>query len=423
MKLLSRVTDAYEGFLEACGLFLLSLATGRKWIFRSLPDTSVFGEKDGKTGRFLNLWFVLLGPSRLGRKSTVIRHVKELSEKVFGIQCILTESFTPESLIAQMSKMSLHSVTGRLETVCCWISDEIAWFFQHLKKRDSYMASADSFLSKIYDGSTYSRGTIGRGKETVWNPYLVCLLASTDYLPTLFDELQIRLGFMNRFIFISSERLERKSLRTEPLTEEEKKEAREIEDYLDTLAKRISVTTLEMSNEAKAVYDSFEEEIETRIASEKLGVLEGYCGNLPNLLVRLSCLYRISRMTTEEIESYSKPVLIVEKQDVERAISYAWKAWTWFEKVVQIMRKPSTRESTRGNLTTKGREMVIQLLKEGPKKREHLLPHTRKAGIKDTLLDNVILPSLLKDNTIKRDKFAWYSLVTDSANRSQENGE
>jgi len=143
-------------------------------------------------------------------------------ERVFGRRKSLTEAFTPEAFIEQMSKMSEHSPSGETETVCCWVSDEISWFFQLLKKRDSYMTSADAFLSKIYDGATYSRGTIGRGKETIWNPYLTCLLASTDYLPTLFDELQIRLGFMNRFIFIKGESKQRKPLRTEPLEEDER---------------------------------------------------------------------------------------------------------------------------------------------------------------------------------------------------------
>jgi DNA-binding transcriptional ArsR family regulator len=264
-------------------------------------------------------------------------HVAELSRKIIGTEKMITEAFTPEALIEQMSGMSEPFITGEAVTVCSWISDEIAWFFQHLKKQNSYMATADAFLSKIYDGATYRRATRSKGEEVVFYPYLTALVASTDILPTLFDELQIRLGFLNRFIFVIGERKERKPLRTTPLTEDEKAEALYIEDFLKAVAERSIVTMLEMTEEAKQSYDLFEKEMEDKIQNEKLGLKENYCGQLPNLVVRLSCLYRISRMTVEEIKAYSKPVLTVEREDVERTIGYALKAWDWFEKVIEIM--------------------------------------------------------------------------------------
>ena len=361
VRFLSGITDAPREFQESAALFLISTAVGRKWLFRSVPDTSIFGEVPKDTGKLLNLWFILIGKSRITRKTSgVVKHVIDISEMVFGRQVMLTEAFTPESLIKQMSEKFVPSARPSFEIVSCWISDEIAWFYQHLKKRDSYMASADAFLSKIHNGSTYSRGTIGRGKETVWTPYLTCLLASTDYLPTLFDELQIRLGFMNRFIYVVGERKERKPLRTEPLTEEEKREAREIERFLKALAGKTSVTILKMTSEAKQLYDSFEEEIENLIETEGLGIKEGYYGNLPNLAVRLASLHRISRMTPEEIRTYSNPILTVEKQDVEKAIDYAWKVWDWFEKVIEIMlTKPTLR--TR-KLLDQAKESILNLL-------------------------------------------------------------
>jgi len=312
--------------------------------------------------------------------------------------------------------------TQNRETICCWISDEIAWFFQHLRKRESYMSTADAFLSKIYDGRTYSRSTTGRGKEIVWNPYLTCLLASTDYLPTLFNELHLRLGFLNRFIYVIAERSDRKPLRTEPLTEKEKEEAVEIEDFLRALAEKTTVTTLKMTPEAKQVYDSYEEQIETQIASGDLGIKESYCGQLPNLVVRLSCLYRISRLTPQEIRSYRCPVLTVEKHDVERAIDYASKAWTWFEKVLEIMRKPQQTENTKGSLTRKGRQIVIQRLKEGPAKREELRQLAAKADIDHSLLDNQILRLLIRENKIERFKPGWYRLITDHTDSTRNNG-
>ena len=114
VSLLSKITDAPKEFQAAAALFLLSTATGSKWTFRSIPDTSIFGISDENSGRLLNLWFILMGKSRITRKSSgVMKHVEDLVKKVFRKEHTLTEAFTPESLIEQMSKMSVRSVTGK----------------------------------------------------------------------------------------------------------------------------------------------------------------------------------------------------------------------------------------------------------------------------------------------------------------------
>jgi len=356
VKLLSNITDAPEEFQEAAALFLVSAMAGRRWTYRSIPETSIFGDRSEDFGKPLNLWFVLLGKSRIARKSTgVVRHVEDLVKDILGERFLLSKSFTPEFLVKEMAEK-----TSADETHCIWISDEIAGFFQQLRKRGSYMTSADALLSTIYDGNTYSRGTIRREKEVVPNPYLVCLLASTDYLPTLFDELHIRLGFLNRFINVLGVRKERKPLRTSPLDEDERREAEYIRRYLNALAERGSLTVIVMDEHAKKLYDLFEERIEERIEKEDLDIREGYYGNLPNLVIRLSCLYRLSRMTPDEIRSYQEPTLAVQKQDVERAIDYSWKAWSWFENVIEIMQTSSSKTAKLGL----AKEFMIDSLKE-----------------------------------------------------------
>lgn len=421
VRLLSKITDAPTEFQEAAALFLLSTAAGRKWVFQSIPDTAVFGDKIDITGKLLNLWLIILGKTRVSRKTSgVLSHVEGISKKVFGERRLISEAFTPEALIKEMSEKSVRSTTGTLKTVCSWICDEVAGFFQHLKKRDSYMISADAFLSKIYDGSTYTRSTIGRGKETVYNPYLTCLLASTDYLPTLFDELQIRLGFMNRFIYVIGKREKRRPLRTEPLTEEERREVNEIEGFLRALAGKASVTVLEMSNEVKQLYDSFEEKIEERIESEDLGIKEGYCGQLPNLAVRLCCVYRIGRMTPEEIRNYRDPALTVKLQDVERAINYVWKAWDWFGEVVEIIQsaKPSKlREKERAKTA------IIEYLSDGTEKHvvEMQKSVIRRTGVSPATFYNA-LKELIREGKIRRSRKGVYKLVLLTSLRGDENG-
>lgn len=365
IQLFSQITDAPEDFKEACALFLVSTAVGRKFLFRSMPEAVIFADAPESAGRPLNLWLILIGKSRISRKSTVVERTKEAVRESIGKQRILSDAFTPEALVKQMAEKTTTTQEGPVETNCCWIADEISWFFSHLKKHGSYMETADSLLSQLYDGRDYSRETISRGGEVIAHPFLTCLLASTDYLPTLFNELGIRLGFMNRFIYVLGEREERKPLRTEPLTTEEKTRATEINAFLKALVERKTLTVLVMSSKAKERYDSYERTIEDQIANEDLDIKEGYCGQLPNLVVRLSCLFRISRMTPDEIKSFDSPLLIVELCDVERAIAYAQKAWEWFDKVLEIMQAADT-----SNLREKERMMlaILEYLVDGAEK-------------------------------------------------------
>jgi hypothetical protein len=166
VRLLSGITDAPKEFQEAAALLLISSAVGRRWMFRSLPDMAIFGEKVGTGGRLLNLWFIIMGKSRISRRTSgVLNPVEKITNKIIGEQQIISSAFTPESLVKEMSEKSVPSSVFRLETPCFWLCDEVSWFFQQLKKKDSYMASVDAILSKLYDGNTYSRSTIGRGKD------------------------------------------------------------------------------------------------------------------------------------------------------------------------------------------------------------------------------------------------------------------
>jgi hypothetical protein len=412
VKLLAQITDAPQEFQEAAALFLLSTVVGRKWVFRSIPETSIFLDNTQGSGKLLNIWFIFIGKSRITRKTSgVMNHVAELSVKVLGTEKMITEAFTPEALIEQMAEMSEPFITGEKVTVCFWISDEIAWFFQHLKKQNSYMTTADAFLSKMYDGATYRRATRSKGEEVVWNPHLSVLLASTDYLPTLFDELQMRLGFLNRFIFVFGERKERKSLRTTPLCDNEKTDVQYIEDFLKALVEKPAVTMLEMDMDAKKLYDTFEENIEDRIHNEKLGLKETYIGQLPNLLVRLSCLYRIARMSLEEVKMFKEPVLLVEPEDVEKATRYVEKAWSWFERVIETVQ--TTQKTIPMSPIEMAENGILDLLSDGLEKRvAEIRGYVVGIGVSQATYYNA-LKKLTNDGKVVKTRPDHYKLVED----------
>ncbi|HEX6560778.1 MAG TPA: hypothetical protein VF016_02000 [Nitrososphaera sp.] len=111
-------------------------------------------------------------------------------------------------------------------------------------------------------------------------------------------------------------------------------------DSLDALTKRTDTVSLMMHVDAKLLYDAYEAEVEDKIEKEELGVKEGYYGNLPNFVVRLSCIHRIARLTASEIRAYYDATLGVDKEDVVWAIEYVKKRLATFEEVITMMSAP-----------------------------------------------------------------------------------
>jgi hypothetical protein len=202
------------------------------------------------------------------------------------------------------------------------------------------MLTADTVLSRLYDGRDYERTTIGRGSEKIPNPYLTVLLASTEYLPSLFSEGLLRQGFLNRFIYVVVKKSRRKPLRI-TLGNETEENARRLLEWLKALHHQSNVVELEFSPEAKNLYDEYEVAVEKRIENEELGLKEGYYGNLPNFLIRLASIFRISRLTHDELQNNRLSSLIIREDDFHRALEYVGQIWKWFEEVVQLMQRPA----------------------------------------------------------------------------------
>jgi len=355
-RLFTNITDAPEDFIEAAALFLISTAAGRNFQFMSLPDAPIFKQSLDPmqaSGRLLNLWFIIIGRSRITRKSTVISRCAELLE-IVDEDLLLPTDFTPQALIKVMSEKTKNN-----ETKCVWMHDEISGFFEQLRKSD-FMVATDAILSKIYDGSPYIRSTIGRGREAIINPYLTILVASTEYLPTLFDEVRLRQGFLNRFIYVIGKRKRRLPLRSS-LTPEEEEWARELYKWILTVYNRSDIVFMNFDASAKKIYDEFEERIERDIETRDMGIYEGYYGNLPNFLVKLSCIFRLSRMTADEVAAYDRPILSVGVCDIKRAVAYVWRVWDWFNEVVKMMK---TTGISKPVLTEENKiEMVYEIIK------------------------------------------------------------
>jgi len=381
VDLMTYISDAPHEFFEASAIYLLS-TVARKFVFLSTPDIEIFS--DSLSGKKLNLWFCLIGKSRISRKSTVLSKAEEYI-KYIDKNLLLPKDFTPESAIRDMSKKKKGD-----SVVCTWIHDEVSGFFQAVRKKD-YMITTDTLLSRIYDGRDYEKETISRGREVIKDPYLTMLVSSTEYLPTIFIEDHLRQGFLNRFIFVVKLKRDKHMKLKQTVDEDIIKDLREIGDILKTIYNYDINIPILFSEDAKNVYDEYEEYIEDIIEKNELDIREGFYGNIPNLTQKLSSLFRISRLKPEDIYTYNKPFLMIEEEDVERAISYTKKCIKWFEEVIKIMKiKP---ERKRLLIDESGIEYIKTLLREhgGCMKKSDLLKLSKMSFTKFNEIINTLV--------------------------------
>jgi hypothetical protein len=81
--------------------------------------------------------------------------------------------------------------------------------------------------------------------------------------------------------------------------------------------------------------------------------------------------------------------------------------------VISNVSSSNAKPAKRCTKTKIGMDLVLERLEKGPAKREELLVLIEKNGISSYLLDNKILPRLIKFKLIVKDSQGWYSLKKD----------
>lgn len=339
VSLMSNITDAPEEFQRAAALFLISTCVSRRFVLLASAEQKFFDTSEIKTGKYFNLWYIIIGKTRISRKSTVVNRIEEFLEQI-DRTLFLRHSFTPQALIEELKNVDEHGNALNVRgTIKAWVHDEISGFFEQLTTSD-FMASVDAMLSRLYDGRNYSSTTISRGSVDIKNPYITCFLASTDYLPSLFTENQIRQGFLNRFIFVHGKRITHKPMHEQ--SSEDGLVAGEILRWLRAVYNvRLNVTVVNKPS-AQKLYDDFEVEIENKIRSEEGSLEEGYYGNIPNIMIRVAALHSIARYEIEEIESMVSPYMFVELEDMIWAKDYVNECMKNFKEVLGMMSSNAT---------------------------------------------------------------------------------
>jgi len=200
--------ESYDGYHEACGLFVLSTIAARRVIF-NLGGV-----------RATNLNILLVGRTSVHAKSTAAEIGIGLLRAANLDWLIAPDEITPQKLIESMSSNVLPANINDLEGnerqrsinriltagQRGWFLDEFGGNLSSMMQPDSVMSGIKGLI-RILDGAPpyYDYSTISRGQNLVFNPYLPILgnITIADFVPyarkgnTLWGD-----GFISRFAMV-----------------------------------------------------------------------------------------------------------------------------------------------------------------------------------------------------------------------------
>lgn len=197
------VPMAPPAYHEAAALWLAATAIGRRCKVTS-----------GRMSIYTNLWYILVAPPALYRKSSTLDLVREVALAA-GLEHPLLErdKVTPEALIDDLNPYHIppdltranwdrHAADRAWANTRGWLQDEIHRLFVAAKR--DFNADLLPMLLQLYNGANINVRTKARGSETVQSPYLTILGASSPagMQPFLSDPAHWESGLWSRFIVL-----------------------------------------------------------------------------------------------------------------------------------------------------------------------------------------------------------------------------
>ena len=173
---------AYDGFHEACGLWLLSTIAARRVV---LP----WGGRDLHPA----LYLALVSRSTIFTKTTAAMVATDVLTRAIGDDLLLPERATPQALIREMAgnvaadygdlpfaEQNRESARIAFAGQRGWFKDEFGGLLDGMMRREGPLADFRSLLREFFDGKDRSADlTIARGKVTIDRPYLALLASMT----------------------------------------------------------------------------------------------------------------------------------------------------------------------------------------------------------------------------------------------------
>jgi hypothetical protein len=203
---------SFDGFHEACGLWLLSTVAARRVVVH-------YGRP-----RYTNLYLLLAGRTTIHAKSSATDIARGLLTAC-GLDCLLAaDEATPQAFVRALAGGGLPAnwdgldeeqrLAAKLRLGFCgqrgWYAEEFGSWLASMTRTDGVMADFRGLLRKLDDcPPDYSRSTIARGDEVIHRPYLALIanLTPADLRPVARKGTQLwGDGFLARFALVTPPR-------------------------------------------------------------------------------------------------------------------------------------------------------------------------------------------------------------------------
>lgn len=322
----TRACDAPEIFHKTCAYWIVSSILGKYTNIMTSYTTR---------GIRPNLWVILLGPSRIVRKSTAMEMAEEIVEQINPDQK-LAASFTPEALYEILNNMQRGDYGY-------WVKDEFGGFFKMLQKK--YMWGMREILSAIYMG----RGEKRQLRNLVLNIPVGIYITTIGTLPTpahiYFQEEDFSSGFLNRFIIAYAKERNKRIplLHSDPQLDAKKNELiyklKELENELRELSPVIVSFSFDTVKSLEDYDNWVEHELRRIEKNNPESLWKLYLAESPNMLLKLCVLRRLAR------GNYRRGIITVESEDFEKAKEYMDEVLDCArEVVIEVQTSPRPRE-------------------------------------------------------------------------------
>ncbi|HDN17487.1 MAG TPA: DUF3987 domain-containing protein [Candidatus Bathyarchaeota archaeon] len=296
-------SDAPKIFHRACGYFLVSTLLGRYCV---IPVSY------NPQGLKPNIWVLLIGPSRIVRKTTALRLARDIIVRVEP-EIMLPEEYTPEALYETLSSLQRGDAG-------CWIRDEFGSFFRSLNKK--YMLGIRGLLSALYSGVGGRRQLRSQTFNIPDGIYITTLGTLATPPHDYFTEDDFRTGLMNRFIIVYTEKRDRTYPWTYHNPQVENLRDRLInlfKERIDTY-KALNPIVINISGDVINAIESYGHEAEREIArlerSNPHTLWKLYVAQTPETLLKLTTLEAIATTIPEQ------PFITVQKEHFDKAFKF-----------------------------------------------------------------------------------------------------
>lgn len=198
----SKKTDAPQYTMRAAALMALSLAAGDTVVLPNFFGTNVH----------MNLYILIVGPSTVLRKSTVLGMVKDILPKNVA---------TDQDYIITMDDVSMQAFNkvaaqqGATMAPVLMNVDEVSGLFQTIRKSNSYLAGFDKTLMRAYDHSPIYIKRVNDETIAPKGAFINIFAASTpEPLMEVLNSDDVASGLLPRFLIFDATDAQRGKRRT-----------------------------------------------------------------------------------------------------------------------------------------------------------------------------------------------------------------